>query len=165
MRDPFFSAASQALFQPICDFFSLQSLALHIHEILFVFAVYHIIFEYIASPLSSTLLSKSYKNLSYESKLRWNMHCVSMVQSCGICFLALWTILMDQERKNMNLEERIWGYTGAAGLVQALATGYFLFDLLVMLRFLDVFGLGMLAHALSCLVTYTLGFVCSIKTW
>lgn len=53
----------------------------------------------------------------------------------------------------------MWGYTGAAALVQALATGYFLFDLIVMVRYLDVFGLGMLAHALSCLITYTLGFV------
>jgi len=59
----------------------------------------------------------------------------------------------------MNLEERMWGYTGAAGLVQALATGYFLFDLVVMVRYLKVFGLGMLAHASSCLLTYTLGFV------
>lgn len=66
---------------------------------------------------------------------------------------------MDDERRNMNLNERLWGYTGAAGLVQALATGYFLFDLVVMVRYLDVFGLGMLAHASSCLITYTLGFV------
>lgn len=64
----------------------------------------------------------------------------------------------------MNLEERMWGYTGAAALVQALATGYFLFDLVVMVRYLDVFGLGMLAHASSCLVTYTLGFVRSDQT-
>lgn len=63
----------------------------------------------------------------------------------------------------MDFEERMWGYTGAAALVQALATGYFLFDLVVMVRYLDVFGLGMLAHASSCLVTYTLGFVRSIS--
>jgi len=159
MHDPFFSSAWQARFQSLFDYFSLQSLSYHIHEILLVFATYHVIFEYIAPLLSSTLLSKSYKNLSYESKLRWNMHCVSMVQSCGICGVALWTIFMDQDRKHMNLEERIWGYTGAAGLVQALATGYFLFDLVVMVRHLKVFGLGMLAHACSCLLTYTLGFV------
>jgi hypothetical protein len=159
MHDPFFFAASQALAQPLCDFLSLQSLPLHIHEILFIFGVYHVIFEYLAPPLSASLLTKRYTKLSYESRLRWNMHCVSMVQSVGICILALWTIAMDQERKHMNLEERIWGYTGAAGLVQALATGYFLFDLVVMVRYLDVFGLGMLAHAFSCLLTYALGFV------
>ena len=159
MHDPFFFAASQALAQPFFRLFSLQSLSYHIHEILFVLGVYHIFFEYLAPFLSAALLSKSYKNLPYESKLRWNMHCVSMVQSVGICILALYIIFSDQERKHMNLEERIWGYTGAAGLVQALATGYFLFDLVVMVRYLKVFGFGMLAHASSCLLTYTLGFV------
>jgi len=87
------------------------------------------------------------------------MHCASMVSSVSICVLALFVTAVDNERRNMNHEERMWGYTGAAGLVQALATGYFLFDLVVMIRYLDVFGLGMLAHAGSCLVTYTLGFV------
>ncbi|KAG0646026.1 putative TLC domain-containing [Hyphodiscus hymeniophilus] len=158
MRDPFFYGPSQALFEPLCDFLSLQSLSYHIHEILIVFCIYHIIFEYIAPLLSASLLSKSYNTLSYESKLRWNMHCVSMVSSVGICVLSLWTIFRDQERRHMDLGERIWGYTGAAGLVQALATGYFLFDLVVMVRYLKIFGLGMLAHASSCLLTYTLGF-------
>ncbi|KAF4632770.1 hypothetical protein G7Y89_g5356 [Cudoniella acicularis] len=72
--------------------------------------------------------------------------------------LALWVMASDKERKGMNLEERMWGYTGAAGMVQALAAGYFLFDLTVMIRYLDVFGVGMLTHASSCLLTYTLGF-------
>lgn len=117
-------------------------------------------FAYLAPPLSSRLLANSYTKLSYESKLRWNMHCASMVQSVAISILAPLIMAMDKERKGMNLEERMWGYTGAAGFVQALATGYFLFDLVVMIRYLDVFGLGMLAHASSCLLTYTLGFVC-----
>jgi TLC domain len=87
------------------------------------------------------------------------MHCVSLVQSTTISVLALWVMYADEERKTMNLEERMWGYTGAAGMVQALATGYFLFDLSVMIRYLEVFGVGMLTHASSCLLTYTLGFV------
>ena len=82
-----------------------------------------------------------------------------MVQSVAISIIAPLIMAIDKERKGMNLEERMWGYTGAAGFVQALATGYFLFDLVVMIRYLDVFGLGMLAHASSCLLTYTLGFV------
>lgn len=85
-----------------------------------------------------------------------------MVQSVSISALALFVMAADKERKSMNLEERMWGYTGAAGMVQALATGYFLFDLTVMIRYLDVFGVGMLTHASSCLVTYTLGFVSSL---
>ncbi|KAF8864660.1 DUF887-domain-containing protein [Acephala macrosclerotiorum] len=160
MQDPFFlpvSSFGEAI-KPLCDYLSLRSLPSHIHEILFAFGVYHLIFEYIAPPLSNFFLPTRYSKLTYESKLRWNMHCASMVQCCTICVMALWTIAMDDERRNMNLNERLWGYTGAAGLVQALATGYFLFDLVVMVRYLDVFGLGMLAHASSCLITYTLGF-------
>ena len=165
MLDPFFPPNTylEDLIKPLCERYHLYTLPLHIHEILFAFGVYHIIFEYLANPLSSTLLPKRYINLSYESKLRWNMHCASMVQSVAICVLALYVTAVDNERRHMNLEERMWGYTGAAGLVQALATGYFLFDLTVMIRYLDVFGLGMLAHASSCLVTYTLGFVCFLQ--
>jgi hypothetical protein len=161
MLDPFFESFPplEQFVRPICEALHLNSLPLHIHEILSAFAAYHIIFEYLATPLSTFFLPKSYTRLSYESRLRWNMHCVSMVQSVTICVLALWVMSMDQERKTMNLEERMWGYTGAAGMVQALATGYFLFDLSVMVRYLDVFGVGMLTHASSCLLTYTLGFV------
>ncbi len=164
MLDPFFPPIQtlQDLVQPVCDFLHLRSLPPHIHEILIAFTVYQAIFEVIAPPLSHWLLPQRYTKLSWESKLRWNMHCASMVSSCTISALALWTLLNDQERQKMNLNERMWGYTGAAGLVQALATGYFLFDLVVMLRYIKVFGLGMLAHASSCLVTYTLGFVRSI---
>lgn len=165
MLDPFFPPIPilQQLVTPLCNALHLYSLPLHIHEILAAFAVYHVIFEYIAPPFSGFFLSKQYTGLSRESKLRWNMHCVSMVQSVSISALALWVMSVDKERKSMNLEERMWGYTGAAGMVQALATGYFLFDLTVMIRYLDVFGVGMLTHASSCLITYTLGFVSFLR--
>jgi hypothetical protein len=161
MLDPFFPPFPllQQLVTPLCNALHLYSLPLHIHEILSAFAIYLTTFEYIAPPFSSFFLAKQYTGLSRESKLRWNMHCVSMVQSVTICVLALWVTFSDQERKTMNHEERMWGYLGAPGMVQAFATGYFLFDLTVMIRYLDVFGVGMLTHASSCLVTYTLGFV------
>ncbi|KAG9231126.1 TLC domain-containing protein [Amylocarpus encephaloides] len=160
MLDPFFPPEPflQQLVTPLCNALHLYSLPLHIHEILAVFILYHVIFEYLSPLFSGFFLEKQYTGLSRESKLRWNMHCVSMVQSVGISLLALWVMAMDTERQSMNHEERMWGYTGSAGMVQAFATGYFLFDLTVMIRCLDVFGIGMLTHAASCIVTYTLGF-------
>lgn len=65
----------------------------------------------------------------------------------------------DEERKNMNSQERIFGYTGGAGMIQGLAAGYFLWDLVVTLQNLKVFGFGMLAHALSALTVFSFGFV------
>lgn len=65
----------------------------------------------------------------------------------------------DEERKSMNWTERVWGYTGAAGMIQGLAAGYFLWDLMISLQNIRVFGLGMLAHALSALIVFSFGFV------
>lgn len=150
----------QQLVTPICHALHLDSLPSHIHEIVGAVLVYHIIFEYLAAPISNLFFAQNYRSLSRESKLRWNMHCASMVSCCFITTCAASVMYIDGERRGMNLEQRVWGYTGAAAMVQAFATGYFVFDLLVMMRYHDVFGTGMLMHAVSCVITYTLGFVC-----
>lgn len=59
----------------------------------------------------------------------------------------------------MTWDERIWGYDGAGGMIQGFAAGYFLWDLIVCVRWLDLFGWGMLAHAISALVVFSVGFV------
>lgn len=59
----------------------------------------------------------------------------------------------------MGWEERVWGYDGAGGMIQGFAAGYFLWDLLVCIRWVGVFGWGMLAHAVAALVVFSLGFV------
>ena len=59
----------------------------------------------------------------------------------------------------MGWEERVWGYTGAGGMVQALAAGYFLWDLGICVRYFGVFGVGLLAHAVAALVVFSFGFV------
>lgn len=84
-----------------------------------------------------------------------------MLQSLLINTAALWVMFTDQERKDMNNSsvERIYGYTGASGLIQALATGYFLWDFVVSARYLKIFGPGILAHAVTALCVFSLGFV------
>jgi len=72
--------------------------------------------------------------------------------------LALYVMWNDEERRNMTWEERVWGYTGAAGMIQGFAAGYFIWDLVVTLQNLRNFGFGMLAHAVSALVVFSFGF-------
>ena len=55
--------------------------------------------------------------------------------------------------------ERVHGYTGGGGLIQAFAGGYFLWDLVVTVQNVSVFGIGMLFHAMSALCVFSLGFV------
>ncbi|PHH68777.1 hypothetical protein CDD82_288 [Ophiocordyceps australis] len=81
-----------------------------------------------------------------------------MFQSLLINGLAIWVIIADDERRHMDWEQRIWGYTGAAGMIQALAGGYFVWDFVVTLRNFDVFGFGTLAHAVAAMIVYLLGF-------
>ncbi len=60
----------------------------------------------------------------------------------------------------MNLEERIWGYTGAVGMTQAFAAGYFMWDVKISAMNVGILGWGSLAHAVSALLITSLGFVC-----
>lgn len=55
--------------------------------------------------------------------------------------------------------ERVYGYTGASGLVQGLACGYFIWDLVVSVRYFRIFGPGILAHAVTALMVFSFGFV------
>ncbi|KAL7276797.1 hypothetical protein RUND412_000221 [Rhizina undulata] len=145
--------------------YSLPTLPLHIHQVIYAFATYHLTFLLLSPILSRVLFPKTYPFLNARSKINWDVHVVSFVQSTFICVLALWGIFTDAERKEWEYEEgyegalkRVFGYTVAGGAVQGFAAGYFLWDLMMSAWYLKIFGLGFLAHALSALLVFSLGF-------
>lgn len=91
-------------------------------------------------------------------RLNWDVHVVSFVQATIINVLAISVMILDNERAEMNQAERVYGYTGAGGMIQALATGYFLWDLLVTAVYLPIFGISMLTHAVCALIVFSFGF-------
>ena len=137
----------------------LQTLSLHIHEVILSALAYHIVCVFVSPYLSSRIFPRTYPSLPWRTKLNWDVHVVSLVQSIMICSLAFYTLINDDERNRMDYRERIWGYTGATGLIDALATGYFAWDLYMSATHIGVFGLGLLAHASCALLVYLLGFV------
>ncbi|PQE03157.1 hypothetical protein CJF30_00005662 [Rutstroemia sp. NJR-2017a BBW] len=143
---------------PFADYWSLPTLPLHIHEVLGSFLAYTFINKVVAPTVSRRLFPSKYSKFSPERKLNWDVHVVSLCQSTLINALALWVMFNDDERKNMTAHERVHGYTGASGMIQGLATGYFLWDLMITLQNIKVFGLGMLAHATSALLVFSFGF-------
>jgi hypothetical protein len=162
MHDPFplpRPAILSPYIQKVADYFSLQTLPLHYHEIAFAYAIYHLTNTYISPSLSRTFFPRIYPSFNARTKLNWDVHVVSFVQSVVICSLALWVMCSDAERGAMDTRERVHGYTGASGLIQAFAGGYFLWDLVVTVRNVRVFGVGMLMHALAALCVFGLGFV------
>ncbi|KAK4674252.1 hypothetical protein QC763_118810 [Podospora pseudopauciseta] len=161
MRDPFPIAPIPALsawIQPYADAFHLPTLPLHIHEVLGAAAFYTFVHTILSPIISNAFFSKYYPKNHRARKANWDAHVVSLAQSVLINGLALWTMYYDEERANSDWEQRVWGYTGASGMIQALAAGYFVWDLGITLLNLDIFGLGLLAHAVSALAVYTFGF-------
>ncbi|KAL1638832.1 hypothetical protein SLS58_008537 [Diplodia intermedia] len=161
MLDPFPFAAPAALqhaIKPFADYMSFKTLPLHIHELLFAVLLYHITNTVISPWLSTRLFPDIYPKFNKRTRINWDVHVVSLVQSTLINALALWVSYADNERAEMDWESRVWGYTGASGLVVAFSCGYFVWDLWISLRYVNVFGLGLLAHAVSALSVYSFGF-------
>ncbi|TQS33129.1 hypothetical protein Golomagni_06536 [Golovinomyces magnicellulatus] len=159
MRDPFIVAPIPwlaDLVQPWCDRLKLTTLPLHIHEVVISALLYSVVFWPISPLISNYLAPEHYPKLSRKKRLNWDAHVVSMVQSCLINALAIWVLFAEGERAAMGWEER--GYTGASAMIQAMAAGYFVWDLVVTSFNLDVFGIGTLAHAIAALLVYALGF-------
>ncbi|CZS89579.1 related to DUF887 domain protein [Rhynchosporium agropyri] len=138
--------------KPLADFLSLWTLPYHIHEVIAALVSYQLIFSVLSPLASSWIAPKTYRGLPPRRRISWNVHVTSMVQSTLITTLALYVIWNDEERKNMEWVGRIWGYTGAMGLVQGLAAGYFLWDLIASIIHFNVLGPGSLAHAISALL-------------
>ncbi|KAK0628531.1 TLC domain-containing protein [Bombardia bombarda] len=161
MRDPFPFAPVPALseaVQPLADRLSFPTLTLHVHEVAGA-ALFYTFIHLVVSPLLSTRLFPTYyPRNSRGKKVNWDAHVVSLVQSTLINSLALWVMFTDKERSSMDWQQRVWGYTGASAMIQALACGYFVWDFITTLLFLDVFGLGLLAHAASALAVFSFGF-------
>ena len=149
----------QSSTQPIADLLSLKTLPLHAHEVFLSFTAYYLMDVFLAPRLSTKFFAKTYSSLPTRTKINWNIRVVSTIQAIFICGLAFWTIVTDEERKNMNLEERIWGYTGAVGMTQAFAAGYFMWDVKISAVNVGILGWGSLAHAVSALLITSLGFV------
>ncbi|KAI9899547.1 hypothetical protein N3K66_006008 [Trichothecium roseum] len=161
MKDPFFLPPVPwltELVEPWAARLNLPTLPLHIHEVFYSALLYTVIFWPISPLVSNLLAGKHYTKLSRKKRLNWHAHVVSMVQSCLINSLAVWVIIVDDERRQMEWQERVWGYTGSCAMIQAMAAGYFVWDLFVTSFNLDVFGIGTLMHAIAALLVYALGF-------
>ncbi|KAI9723874.1 MAG: hypothetical protein M1828_003993 [Chrysothrix sp. TS-e1954] len=171
MHDPFPVPSPSLLTHLTTTYISnplhLSTLPLHIHEILLSALAYHLICTYLSPIVSRALFPRTYPNLPWRTRLNWDVHVVSLVQSICINTLALWVYFNDEQRTGVMHEDwrlRVWGYTGALGLVEAIAVGYFLWDFVICLVYVRVFGVGLLAHAVSALVVYLFGFVSPNRT-
>lgn len=160
MRDPIPAPRSLIQFtNPLARTLSLRTLPLHAHEILPAFTIYAFLDGYLLPLASRRLCPGTYPGLDPRTRVNWNARVVSLLQSSCVNAAALAVIHFDRERWAMGPRERVWGYTGASGMVQGFAAGYFLWDVATSAADLDVHGPGALMHAGSALAVSLLGFV------
>lgn len=163
MRDPVpISHFCYEIFRPVAEALHLNTLPFHIHEVFFSFAFYTIVQRDLSPWLSSRLFPNHYPKLPLRTKINWDIHFTSFVQSIVICTAVITVMCVDAHRIGNTWEDRIWGYTGAGGLVQGMATGYFAWDLMVCTANVNVLGPLDLIHGLAASAVALLGFVSGI---
>src|SRR4051812_22729593 len=86
------------LAHPVADRFNLQTLPLHLHEVLLGYLLYQSLDSLVSPYLSSLLFPRVYPRLPRRTKVNWDIHFVSLVQSLIMSALALYTVFFDAER-------------------------------------------------------------------
>ncbi|KAF1825767.1 DUF887-domain-containing protein [Dissoconium aciculare CBS 342.82] len=172
MLDPFRLSLPSQIDAPLVRFANaaaLPSLPQHAHEVLFAIGLYSFTMGVVSPAVSNVLVPKTYKGFDSRTRISWDIHFVSFVQACIVNALSFYLIFYDEERKawrgEENWEKRIWGYTGMTGFTQSMALGYFLWDLYMCLRYLNIFGWGMVVHAVASAGMFTFGFRPFIHFW
>lgn len=160
MLDPFPPPSwLRDMVEPFTHRLHLHTLTLHFHEMLFSYVFYVVINSVLAPYISARLLPATYAQFPPRTKLHWNIHVTSFVNAIFLSIAFPYILYADQGRLNETWEQRLWGYTGAGGLVQALSAGYFLWDVQVCFTNFANLGVLDLLHAIVALCVSVLGFV------
>lgn len=126
-------------------YFGFTRLSDHLHEIILAALIYTAI--YLGSSFIAPYLIPQYKKLSTRNRVNFDMHVVSQIQSVWLCTAAI-SLMFSPHLTTLT------SYTPYAGMVTATATGYFIWDLFVSLKYVKEFGVGFMVHALAALVTF-----------
>jgi hypothetical protein len=134
----------------------LQILPAHADQILITAIVYLGIKNLISPPVSSYLFPGSYPKFSRKSKVLWDVGAIQMIKAPLNCVLSLAVLMQTAHEPDIN--ERVWSYSQPGASVQAIATGFYLFEILVSFQYFDVVGWPWLLHGIASTGCSLLGF-------
>lgn len=104
---------------------------------------------YLASFPLFRSASKLFTSLSKAKQIDWATRVVSTAFSSYAVFASLRTV-----NDPVLGADRLFGYTAAAGHLMAVALGYFIWDLVICMQHVKLFGPGFLVHAICCINIY-----------
>ena len=135
--------------------------AAHWHEIVFS-TVFYFLLQAVSPAISTKFFGKSYTGLNRKTKLNFDIHVVSMFQ-CIVSLLILvpaWNHPHIQNRQ-VDAYNSIFGYNAYLGFVCLVTCGYFVWDMFVCVRYMNLFGPGFLVHAFAALFV----FACALRPY
>ncbi len=121
----------------------------HWHEIAISFIFYESLYH--LSTLFSPRFINIYSKLSPRTKINFDIHIVSTIQSLAVLILSL-PIFKDDHFANES--DRLFAYTPYAGMVASLTAGYFIWDCYICIKYYRMFGFGFLFHGFAALFVF-----------
>lgn len=120
---------------------------LHLHEIVYAFLFYQAISSFISPIVNRLIFGQRYTSIKDEKlKIDFDIHVVSMVQAL-LSIYIVWPVLTLPVSNN-NLATYQNDY---CSMISALSAGYFVWDLIVCLKYIHIYGYQYLIHAVVAL--------------
>ncbi|CCC71346.1 hypothetical protein NCAS_0H00360 [Naumovozyma castellii] len=118
----------------------------HAHEIFYSFVFYNVCHQIVAPILNRMFFRSHYSSIKDKYvKVDFDVHTVSMIQAAVSLFIIWPTLFLPN---NLNV---VTYHGPLTSMVASLTIGYFLWDLLVCIRYFRVYGFEFLAHAVGSL--------------
>ncbi len=95
---------------------------------------------------------KIYQQLPFKMQLQWGTRVVAFIHAVLILALSAYCMTSDP----IISQKPTYGISTLSYLTFQIATGYFMWDLLLCLLFFKEFGWGFLLHAVGCFFTFAL---------
>lgn len=121
-------------------------LKLHLHEIVYSFIFYNIIYQIVSPLFNKMFFGKTYKNANKVTKIDFDIHFVSTVQAIISITCSVPVLFLPLNKFNIANY-----YHPFCSFLTAISMGYFLWDLYICIRWYSIYGLQFLIHGIMAL--------------
>ncbi|PKI83193.1 hypothetical protein MVES_002932 [Malassezia vespertilionis] len=145
----FKGAALENFVEPYAEMLQLPHLPAHISTILRSF-LFWCSLQLLSAGISPKLFPNAFAKMRARTKVQWDIHFVSLVHSSFIAPIGLYNFFYPD--KNL---DPFFGYTYQIGQMYAIAMGYFIWDIMISVRYE---GLPFILHGLLSFIALALAF-------
>ncbi len=129
--------------------FRTVEVGLHVERVGVTCFFFTVLYAFLAEPLTKALLPKQWETLSSRTRIDWRLQLAAMTQSLIIAPMATRIIVTRWQNKDpTSLMERLYGYHEPETNLGDIGLGYFVFDLVMMVRERREYGWQMILHAM-----------------